>query len=226
MDLSERVARNTVRRVVEAQELERGRLARELHDETGQALTSILLGLKSIRAAASEIDADRAEADLRELIVQALQDVRRLAVELRPSALDDYGVVSAVERLAETFEERTGIRTVLQANLPEGRLPPEIETILYRLIQEALTNVVKHADAQRVSIVLTQHQGGIRAVVEDDGGGFEPVDVRQDALGLTGMRERIALIGGTLKIESAPGAGTTVAAYVPLARTADAASST
>ncbi len=114
--------------MVEAQELERGRLARELHDETGQALTSILLGLKSIRLRDSEADADRAEADLRELIVQALQDVRRLAVELRPTALDDFGLAAAVERLASTFEERTAIETALETDLPDGRLPSEIET--------------------------------------------------------------------------------------------------
>jgi signal transduction histidine kinase len=226
VDLSERVARDTVRRVVEAQELERGRLARELHDETGQALTSILLGLKSIRSARNEADADKAEADLRGLIVQALQDVRRLAVELRPTALDDFGLAAAVERLAETFEERTGIRTALQANFPDGRLPMETETVLYRIVQEALTNVIKHAGAERVSIVLTQRDGGVRAVVEDDGRGFAADDVRDDALGVVGMRERVALVGGTLEVESAPGAGTTLAAYVPLIPTARDARST
>ncbi len=105
--LSERVARDTVRRVVDAQELERRRLALELHDETGQALTSILLGLKAIRGSDSDEDAERAEADVRELVVQALQDVRALAVELRPAALDDFGLVPALERLAETFAERS-----------------------------------------------------------------------------------------------------------------------
>ena len=218
VDLSERVARETVRRVVEAQELERSRLARELHDETGQALTSILLGLKSIRGADTDADADRALADVRELIVQALQDVRRLAVELRPTALDDFGLVPAVERLGATFEERTGIHTALEANLPDSRLPSEIETVLYRVIQEALTNVVKHAGAERVSIVIARRGDGIRVVVEDDGRGFGAEDVRQDALGVVGMRERVALVGGTLEVESAPGAGTTLAAYVPTAR--------
>jgi signal transduction histidine kinase len=226
VDLSERVARDTVRRVVEAQELERGRLARELHDETGQALTSILLGLKSIRSARTEADADKAEADLRGLIVQALQDVRRLAVELRPTALDDFGLAAAVERLAETFEERTGIHTALQANLPDGRLPIDTETVLYRIVQEALTNVIKHAGAERVSIVLTERDGAVRAVVEDDGRGFAADDVRDDALGVVGMRERVALVGGTLEVESAPGAGTTLAAYVPLVPTARDAPST
>src|SRR5207253_10081113 len=166
VDLSERVARDTVRRVIDAQELERRRLARELHDETGQALTSILLGLKAIRAAPSGEEAERAEAELRELVVQALQDVRRLAVELRPTALDDFGLVPALERLAATFEERSGVRASVDSNLSDERLPPETETVLYRLVQEALTNVVKHAGAERVSIVLTRGDGGVSAVVE------------------------------------------------------------
>ena len=216
VDLSERVARDTVRRVVEAQELERRRLARELHDETGQALTSILLGLKTIRGATNDEDAARAEAELRELVVQALQDVRGLAVELRPSALDDFGLLPALERLAETFQDRSGIRTRVEARIADERLPPEAETVLYRLVQEALTNIVKHAGAESVSIVLTRRRGGVSAVVEDDGRGFALKDVRDDALGLVGMRERLALLDGTLTVESTPGAGTALVAYLPL----------
>src|SRR6266508_1318980 len=135
VELSQRVARDTVRRVIDAQELERQRLARELHDETGQALTSILLGLKSVRSAATDEGAARAEAELRELIVQALQDVRALAVELRPTALDDFGLVPALERLVGTFEERSGIHAALQASLAGERVPTEVETALYRLVQ-------------------------------------------------------------------------------------------
>ncbi len=220
VDLSERVARDTLRRVVEAQELERRRLARELHDETGQALTSILLGLKTIRAAKTTEEAAQAEAALRDLVVQALQDVRGLAVELRPSALDDFGLLPALERLADTFETRSGVHTALEANLGEHRLPPDIETVLYRLAQEALTNVVKHARASNVSIVLTRRDGGVSAVVEDDGRGFATDGVRGDALGLVGMRERLALLDGTLEIESNPGAGTALVAHLPLDATA------
>ncbi len=216
VDLSERVARDTVRRVVEAQELERRRLARELHDETGQALTSILLGLKTIRRAGSDEEAAQAEAELRELVVQALQDVRGLAVELRPSALDDFGLLPALERLAETFEGRSGIRTHVEASIADERLPPDAETVLYRLVQEALTNIVKHAGAESVSIVLSRRAGGVSVVVEDDGRGFALTDVKNDALGLVGMRERLALLDGTLAIESTPGAGTALAAYLPL----------
>jgi signal transduction histidine kinase len=203
--------------VIEAQELERRRLARELHDETGQALTSILLGLKAIRAAANDQEAEASEAELRELVVQALQDVRSLAVELRPTALDDFGLVAATERLAETFAERSGIAAAVEPNLGAERLPAETETVLYRLVQEALTNVVKHAAATRVSIVLTRRDGGVSAIVEDDGRGFTQQEVRTDALGLVGMRERLALLGGTLAVESTPGEGTSLVAFVPLA---------
>jgi signal transduction histidine kinase len=217
VNLSERVARDTVRRVVEAQELERRRLARELHDETGQALTSILLGLKAIRAAPTDEEAERAEAELRDLVVRALQDVRSLAVELRPSALDDFGLVPALERLVAVFGERSGLRATLEASLPDERLPPEVETVLYRFVQEGLTNVVKHAGATSVGVVLGRRDGGVGAIVEDDGGGFAADQVREGALGLVGMRERLALLGGTLAIESTPGSGTALVAFVPLA---------
>jgi signal transduction histidine kinase len=216
VDLSERVSRDAVRRVVEAQELERARLARELHDETGQALTSILLGLKPLEQSAATDEARAEVASVRELVVSTLQDVRRLAVELRPSALDDFGLVPAVERLAETFREHTGIRVDLEAQLDEERLASVVETALYRIVQEALTNVVKHAGAQRVSILLTRKPGGVAAVIEDDGRGFDPEATREDGLGLLGMRERVGLVGGRLRIEAAPGAGTTLVAEVPL----------
>jgi signal transduction histidine kinase len=213
---SKQVSRDVVRRVVEAQELERARLARELHDETGQALTSILLGLKPLESAA-QTDAERgAIASLRELVVATLQDVRRLAVELRPSALDDFGLVPAVQRLTETFREQSGLEVQLETQLGDDRLPPESETTLYRVIQEAFTNVVKHAGASRVSVVVRRQDGVALAVVEDDGRGFDPAQTREDALGLAGMRERVALAGGRLRIESSSGAGTTLVAEVPV----------
>src|SRR5207253_7547964 len=135
---SERVARDALRRMVDGQELERRRLARELHDETGQALTSILLGLKAVEDAKDDAALDAAAGNLRELVVATLQDVRRLAVELRPKALDDFGLVPALERLVDTFSERTGIDVQLESQLGAERLPGEIETTLYRLVQESL----------------------------------------------------------------------------------------
>jgi len=214
VDLSERVASDALRRVVGAQELERERLARELHDETGQALTSILLGLKRFDDAESPADIAAATSQLRELVVTTLQDVRRLAVELRPKALDDFGLVPAIERLVETFREQTGMVVDLEPRLGSERLPTEIETTLYRITQEALTNVVKHAQARHVSIVLNRRDGRVAAVIEDDGRGF--VDSGSARLGLVGMRERIALVGGRLEVESSPGAGTTLSIEVPL----------
>jgi two-component system, NarL family, sensor histidine kinase DevS len=216
VDLSERVGRDALRRVVAAQELERKRLARELHDETAQALTSILLGLKPLEQDASSSEERAAVASLRELVVSTLQDVRRLAVELRPSALDDFGLGTAVERLAETFREQTGMRVDLETQLGDGRLPSEVETALYRIVQEALANVVKHAGAARVSILLTNKNASVAAVIEDDGAGFDPSRVGDDVLGLVGMRERVGLVGGDLRIESSEGAGTTIVAEVPL----------
>ena len=216
VDLAGRVSRDAVRRVVEAQELERSRLARELHDETGQALTSILLGLKPLERAAETADARDSIASVRELVVSTLHEVRRLAVELRPSALDDFGLVPAVERLTETFREQSGIQVDLEALLGEERLPSEVETALYRVIQEAFTNVVKHSGAKRVSILLQRKNGAVVAVVEDDGSGFDPTGTREDALGLAGMRERVALIGGRFQVESTSGAGTTLFAEVPV----------
>jgi signal transduction histidine kinase len=215
VDLSQRVASDALRRVVEAQELERRRLARELHDETGQALTSILLGLRSVEEAAGSEEAAQAAGSLRELVVATLQDVRRLAIELRPKALDDFGLVPALERLVQTYEGDTGISMDLEAQLGDKRLPPEIETMLYRTVQESVTNIVKHAQAQNASILLTRRGGGVAAVIEDDGRGFDPTDA-VDGVGLLGMRERLALLGGRLQIESSPGAGTTLVIEVPV----------
>jgi signal transduction histidine kinase len=216
VDLASRVARDSLRLVVESQELERSRLARELHDETGQALTSILLGLKRIEDAATHDDARAAAQALRPQIVDTLQSVRRLAVELRPSALDDFGLVPALERLGESFAEGSGIKVDVQATTGETRLPPEVETALYRIVQEALTNVAKHADATHVSIVVSRRDGGVTAIVEDDGKGFGASGGSDDGLGLVGMKERVGLLGGRLGVESTEHAGTTIVAEVPL----------
>jgi signal transduction histidine kinase len=214
--LSQRVSRDAVRRVVEAQELERSRLARELHDETGQALTSILLGLKSLEDRAADEDDRAAVSELRELVVSTLQDVRRLAVELRPAALDDFGLVPAIERLRDTVEERGAISVDVRSELSDVRLPADVETALYRIAQEAFTNVLKHAAASRVTVRLTRVGDTVTLVVHDDGRGFDPGDVRDGSLGLVGMRERVALLGGRLTTESSAGAGTMLKAEVPL----------
>jgi two-component system, NarL family, sensor histidine kinase DevS len=217
VDLSQRVARDSLRRVLEGQELERRRLARELHDETGQALTSILLGLRAVDDATAPEDVTAALSDLRALVVATLQDVRALAVQLRPKALDDFGLVAALERLTQTFSEASGVRVDLEARLGEERLPTEVETTLYRIVQEALTNIVKHAGASNVSILLVRRDGAATLVIEDDGRGFDVGAARkEDGLGLVGMRERVALHDGRLTLESTPAGGTTLVVEVPL----------
>jgi signal transduction histidine kinase len=216
VDLSRRVARDSLRRLVEGQEMERRRLARELHDETGQALTSVLLLLKAVEDAESQEALRAASANLRELVVATLQDVRRLALELRPKALDDFGLTPALERLSRSFQDTTGITVQLESQLGETRLASDIETTLYRIVQEALTNVAKHAGAKQVSILLVPRGGSVTVVIEDDGRGFSQDAVGGDSSGLIGMRERVALLNGRLEVESSPDAGTTIAARVPL----------
>ncbi len=217
VDLSQRIARDVLRRIVDAQELERRRLARELHDETGQALSSILLGLKALDDKVESDAAREGVAEVRELVVATLHDVRRLAIELRPKVLDDFGLVPAVERLTESFGGQTGIGIRFESSLADERLPTEVETALFRIIQESLTNIVKHARARNISIVLARKPGAAVAVIEDDGQGFDPSSVRDGGFGLEGMRERVGLLDGRLQIESAEGAGTTLIAEVPLA---------
>jgi signal transduction histidine kinase len=216
VDLSQRIERDAFGRVVEAQELERRRLARELHDETGQALTSILLGLKGLEDAVDGDKARGAVAGLRALVVATLQDVRRLAVELRPKVLDDFGLVPALERLTELFAGQTEIAVHFETGLGVERLPADVETALYRIVQESLTNVVKHAHARSVSIVLARKPGAVALVIEDDGRGFDPAGPRQGGFGLEGMRERVGLLEGKLHIESNESSGTTIVAEVPL----------
>ena len=160
-------------------------------------------------------DARRAIAELRQLVVSTLQDVRRLAVELRPKALDDFGLVPALERLIENFREQTNVQADIVAQLGAERLPEEVETALYRITQEALTNVVKHAQASRVSIVLTRRERSVSALIEDDGKGLQGEGERE-GLGLLGMSERLALLDGQLTVESKEGSGTTIVAEVPL----------
>jgi signal transduction histidine kinase len=216
VDQARRIQRDALRRVVRAQEDERRRLARELHDETGQALTSILLGLKSLEDLDDMAALGEGVAALRERVVATLQDVRRLAVELRPAALDDFGLEAALERLTAGFAEQTGLKVELESRLQDDRLPEEVETVLYRIVQEALTNIVKHAEAGRVSIVITQKAGAVGAVIEDDGRGFDPDQSIDGGIGLIGMRERVALLDGSMTIEAAPGKGTTLVIEVPV----------
>jgi signal transduction histidine kinase len=215
VDLSRRTARDSLSRMVTTQETERRLIARELHDETAQALTSILLELRRIEQAPDLPSAREALDALRELAVRTLKDVRRLAVDLHPRALEDFGLVAALERLVEDWRSRTGLQIDLAARLGDEKLTGEVATALYRIVQEALVNVVKHARAHHVSILLNRQTAGVTVLIEDDGQGFSP-DTATIGPGLQIMRERAELVGGRLRIESAEGRGTTLSVEAPL----------
>ena len=211
IDLSQRVGREAVRALLEGQEIERTRLARELHDETGQALTSILLGLKPLERQLGEGPL----ALIRTLVSSALDNVRSLTTELRPAALDDFGLEAALERLTRLVSERSDLDVQLNVTLDRRELTRDQETAIYRIVQEALANVVKHAQAGSVSVVVVARAGSVRTIIEDDGAGFTPDAVREGALGLVGIRERATLLAGRLEIQSRPGAGTTILIELP-----------
>jgi len=209
------------RRLVEIQETERGHVARELHDETGQALSSLLLGLSMLEQEAEDPQAVRARiASLEAMVDEMLENLHRLATNLRPATLDFLGLIPALEQYIETFSEQYGIPVAFEMVelTPEDRLPPEVETALYRIVQEALTNVIRHAQATRVDVLLERRGDRVVAIVEDDGVGFDAETARQSGrLGLFGMQERAEMLGGRLTIESAAGMGTTVYVEVPYA---------
>lgn len=215
-----RLLSNTLR----TQENERARIARELHDDAGQNLTYLKLGLKVLE---DKLDGDgeisSLARNLRAVANDSLEDVRRLAVELRPPVLDDLGLVPALERLLRRSSESFGFRADFQT-LGVGNLAVDADRqlVAYRVVQEALTNVGRHASCMRVSLVLERRGDTLVIVVEDDGVGFAAETVLADKdparhLGLDGMRERVELAGGRLWIESTPGAGTAVHVHLPLA---------
>jgi len=212
--------------VVRAQEDERKRIARELHDDTAQVLFAQLLRLTALKGAANA-EVSRTAADLEAMTVEALEGVRRLALELRPPALDDLGLLAALGDLAQRFRDQLGISVDYEARGLRGRLPAEVELVLYRVAQEALTNVAKHAHAGRVWIDLDRGADDVTIAIADDGVGFDPEtaaagDGRGLGLGLFGMAERVAVVGGTLNIWRRIGGGTEIFAFIPLDATAAA----
>lgn len=199
--------------VIQAQEAERARVARDLHDQIGQSLTSILIALRVYENAGPDSDDGRKRGEeLRELVTDTLDDVRRLAFELRPAVLDDIGLITALHRLGEALHQRTGVLvswTVAGLD-DEHRLEPNVETAIYRIAQEALTNVARHAGVDQAhGRIDADSDGAIVLEIRDDGSGFEP-SAKIGSLGLAGMHERASLIGGALDVASAPGKGTTV----------------
>jgi two-component system CheB/CheR fusion protein len=211
------------RRLSTVQEDERRRVARDLHDTVGQTLTGLALSVAGV-ATAGPLPAAAVErlAQVQRLADALGRELHEVAVRLRPTALDDVGLNAAVRALIEEWAGRTRVPVDFQAAGGDGRFTPEVETALYRVTQEALTNVARHAGATRVSVVLGRRSGDAVAVIEDDGTGFDPdapatpILGRRGGLGLAGMRERVELLGGTVEVESAPGRGTTVIARIPL----------
>jgi signal transduction histidine kinase len=196
-----------------AAEAERARWARELHDETLQGLG----GLRMLLAAARRReDARGVRASVEQAVAQIdteIENLRTLIRELRPAALDELGPAPAIEELAARISDRHGIEIVTSVAL-DGRRSPELEVALYRIAQEALNNAVKHANASRIAIEVSEADGALRLTVADDGGGFDP-DEPRSGFGLTGMRERVELLGGELEIRSSRD-GTSVAAALPV----------
>lgn len=200
------------RRAMRAQEAERVRVARELHDETGQVLTAVALELRALEQHVD--DAGREQlAGARRSLAEATSALRDLALRLRPSGLAEHGLASAIERQADRLRVDPGIEVDVAIDDLPG-LGEEIEITLFRVVQEALTNIQRHSGARHASVLITRRPGRVRVLVEDDGAGFDAT-AATDRLGLTGIRERVALVEGTAAFESSPGAGTTVVVEVP-----------
>jgi PAS domain S-box-containing protein len=206
-----------IEQVMTAQEEERARIARELHDETGQSLTALLVGLRTLEQAETIADATDMARRLREIAAQTLHEVGRLSRGLHPSIIDDVGLAAAVTRHVQDFAVLHGIAADLRIDGLDGEpLPPLVQTTVYRVLQEALTNVGKHARARSVTVRLVRHDATVELLVQDDGRGFKPGG--SGRLGLRGMRERAALLGGSVDVVAHPGTGTTIATRVPVRR--------
>ena len=206
-------------KIIAAQEDERRHIARELHDEVGQSLTALLVGLRAMEREMRQWQMDDRASGLSKIAEQTLNDVQRLAMGLRPSVLDDVGLEAALTHYAEEFSRIHGIQTDIKM-LSGRRLPYPVETTLYRLVQEALTNVAKHAGAQHASVSVVNMVESVQVVIEDNGHGFDAESMlkRQPIrhLGLHGMRERVALLEGHITIDSKPGAGTSISVVIPI----------
>jgi signal transduction histidine kinase len=221
---AEEAHRQVLRRLVASEETGRGRVSRELHDRLGQDLAALKLGLQVVAKQRPCPPAMRGSISKLETLIDSLmRDIHRLAWELRPAELDDFGLEMALRRYANEWAALSGVPVDFHSQgVTERRLAPELETTLYRITREALTNVFRHAHAWRVSVLLERRADHVSLIVEDDGQGFDGAatlgasDI-QGKLGLLGMQERATLAGGSVVIESNPGAGTTVFARLPLA---------
>jgi two-component system, NarL family, sensor histidine kinase UhpB len=214
LDRVERERAESGRRALRAQEAERARLARELHDELGQLLTGVVLQLDGL-GAALEPGRRRDVVEIQDTVREGVQTVREIAQGLRPPALDEFGLRASLVALAVGFGERSGLRVrqSIDAHLPG--LEREAELAVYRVAQEAMTNVARHAAAGSVDLALERRDGAVVLSVRDDGRGIDPGDL-SGATGVAGMRERALLVGGSLDITGSPGGGTEVRLWVPV----------
>lgn len=205
--------------IVTTQEAERQRIARELHDETGGALTAMLLRLKALEdQTAGETEMGGSLRELRGALAEVMAGVRRIALELRPVSIEELGLTRALQKMARDYSEKFKLQIHLATRgLPEESLPAKVEFAIYRIAQEALNNIIKHAQATEVSILLEKRGNILRLIVEDNGRGFDPAGPGcKKGLGLFSMRERANLLGGNLIIESEMSRGTTIYADIPL----------
>lgn len=209
--------------VIKAQEEERKRIARELHDETSQSLTGLVIGIRMVQEIVPETMPDLVERleNINDLAHATLNEVHTMAVRLRPSVLDDLGLAAALRSYAKEFSENTGILVDMQLLGMSQRLLPELETVLYRVVQEALTNVARHSRASQCVVTLRRKDNLIKGTIQDNGSGFDFQRVMMSeekgrGLGLHGMKERIELVGGSLEFDSRPREGTTIFIEVPL----------
>ncbi|MFC1975933.1 response regulator [Chloroflexota bacterium] len=215
--------RTLARRLAEVQEAERKQLAQELHDEMGQALTAISINLAAIEKELPPEGPPRIRERLAEassLTDQTLEQVRELSLDLRPSILDDLGLVPTLNWYVKRYADRVNVKTEFEVSGLEERLPPEVATALYRVVQEALTNVARHAQASTVRLHLLGQDSSVVAVIEDDGQGFDVAEVAnrtasEHGAGLLGIRERVTFLGGSFDIQTSPAQGTRLSIEIP-----------
>lgn len=207
-------------RTLSAQEDERTRISRDLHDGLGQSLTSVLLRLRVLEESALGDESRANLATIRQTVTDSLHDLRRIVHETRPPILAEMGLAAALEKQLLDAEAASGIAMQLEwRNRAQARLPPDVETVLYRVIQEAVTNAMKHAVAKRLTVTVTSCAEDVTAIVADDGTGFDTATIRmgtEQAFGLDSMRERVLPFGGTVDVRSAVGEGTVVTVHIPL----------
>jgi len=214
----ERYLRMMTNHVISAQEEERKRISRELHDGIGQAMYSILVGLKVINQLHLDEDVMKHLLTVQQMTAKALEEVKNLAVELRPSALDDLGLVPAVRSYLKRYEQIFGIETILEVEGQKRRYVSSIETALYRICQEALINAAKYADTDKILVQIRNREQSVTLRIEDYGCGFstEEATVKGTGLGLYGIRERAHLLGGNVAIRSVIKEGTTIQIEIPV----------